>query len=205
MQYPQASPPKLFDYDAFVAEIERMSAEALLFSWEDRNTSSHAFRKWRLRLEDLLRRVHHLGYTTTCDLSNRTFVAFMGEHEDSDAVFEEELTDTLQELDLIVENFSKYGDPGPTKAKGSVAEPSNAVIAAPKPQPLLSPERVTIGWLLHNVSMTGWGTIVALLLAVFTAGTYLGKSPLFRATDGKGTASQASQPAPAVQAKPAAK
>ena len=202
MYYPSVPPTKPFDYAAFVSELGLLIPDGQLFPYDVREATHPVFEKWKLRLEDYLRRMSDLGYEVNCDVSNRHFAA-TGMYEDSDAVFESDMVSTLQELELIVENFARYGDPGPTRSSKAMAV-ANA-LATPIPQPLLSPERVTIRWLLHNMSMAGWGTVGAFLLAAFTAGTYFGRLPMFQTSEGKAMPAQTIPPAVAASVRAASR
>ncbi len=191
MYYPSVPPTKPFDYAAFVSELGLLIPDGQLFPYDVRNGTHPVFRKWKLRLEDCLRRMDDLGYAVNCGVSTRAFAA-TGFYEDSDAAFESDMVATLQELELIVENFSRYGDPGPTRS--SKAQAASIAQAVPLAQPLLPPEKVTFGWMLHNVSMGGWSIIAAIGIAVFSAGTFLGRLPMLQTVESKAASVQTGQP-----------
>jgi hypothetical protein len=146
------------------------------------------FRRWKLRLTDLLDRVESLGYDVRCGVVHRHFQAAYD--SGSDRVWVHDMTETLSEIELIIENYEKYGDPartrkgrtswfgeGPvppkasTPAEAPVLAPATEPVTVSAPTPLAAPEKVTIGWMIHNVAWKGW-TALGSLFALVAVGAY---------------------------------
>ncbi len=135
----------------------------------DCTAGSREFRDWRVEAESIVSNAESLGFRLPGDFESdaRNYRATYNNavpknHRD---VFTRDLGDSLAELRFLVDQFDRYGAPA---ERASVTQPS--------PRPLASPEKVTVRWLIDNVSIRGWviagGVAIALLSAGYTAGQY---------------------------------
>lgn len=217
-------PAKRFDYSAFIEDLRPLLAESTKFPANQQSAGSASFKRWKLRLTDLLDRIEALGYDVRCGVHQRMFANMYG--SGSDRVWVAHMMETIDEIELIIQNFETYGDPGRTRkgrtswfGEGQVPpkaeKPAPAVepVAAPKPSPvpapLPAPEKVTIGWMIHNVDWKGWTAIASVLAAVAFGSYKAGQVRLFDDAQAKPASAQSSTPSQAPAAlqssKPASK
>lgn len=114
-----------YDYKSFIDEIVIYVDEAKQFSSKDKTWDSDAFRKWRHKTKDSIYRIQKLGYSINCDVTSRQFHIFgYGPNSKSqqDKKFEQDLLDTTNELELLIEQFNKYGVPTSTNKHAVITE-----------------------------------------------------------------------------------
>lgn len=103
-----------FDYSAFIDELRLLVERAKAFGVNERHRESESFRKWRHEAEDLIGRINRLRYDINCGLPERAFrvMAYgsVSGREQQEA-FDKDLSDTLNELELVIARFDRYGDP----------------------------------------------------------------------------------------------
>lgn len=170
---------KPFDYAAFIEQLMAMVDRARAFTAAERYREDAAFRKWKHEVEDLIARIVRLRYDVNTKLNTRQFqVLGYGSYSkgDQQKAFNKDLDDTVMELDVVIENYKRHGDPKADKIrpdKGLIE--ANAVTApAAEREPLKPPEKVTFKWLWEHMSITVGGTLMAAMGIAFTAGITVG-------------------------------
>jgi len=187
--------PKPLDYLAFVVELRQLIDEArgleTIGRWD---ANDNVFRRWRAKLIDLLAQIRKAGYKDVrCEVGAVEFAYYgPGDAKYAARHFERHLDDTLIEIQLIVDNYDKYGDPKEPETE-AIAEPATAPEATPT---LLPPEKVTIPWIWKNVSIPLLVGGSIFLAAVFAFGLTLGGTKAGQSVVGMFT-SPASAPASA--------
>lgn len=187
-------PKKPLDYPAFVEELRELMEYSLSDDALQWSADSIGFRKWKESLLDLLARIAKVGYTDVrCDVEDRAFAYFgPGDAKHAKKVFNKAVDDTNIEMQLIIQNFKKHGDP---HASGSAA------VAETKIVPLEVPEKVTIPWVWRNVSVplligVPTAALTNLVAGITIGGTKAGQTVI-------GWFAPASAPAPSLEAVPA--
>jgi hypothetical protein len=96
------------------------------------------------------------------------------------------MSDSLDELEFLVTHFYKFGEPGLPEPQG--VQQANS--------PLAAPDKVTVRWLIDNVSLNGWGVIVGLAFALLAGGYAAGRYDTVRKLIADATALFSSSPPP---------
>ena len=190
---------------------------------KEQAASSASFRRWKLRLTDLLDNIERLGYDVRCGVAQRVFANMYG--SGSDKAWVHHMTETQQELELIIENYEKYGEPprarqgktswfgeGQSPAKATAPPPliaSEIAAAAAIPQPLILPQQMTWDWLKKHMPISWWwylgAAVVALLVAAFNVGKYADSVDKALHPEHPVVTSSTPSPAPTALPKPASK
>jgi len=193
-------PPRPFDYAAFIAELRELIERARHFRKEVERYDTPTFRAWKHTLSDLLyraQRLHRRPINTRFHDREFRLLAHTASEDDDALIFHRELTDTLIELDLVVQNYDKYGDPmaglkltpvpstpgAPVQVTnfGTMHEIVHNSLDAGAPEQkkeLEPPEKVTLYWIFKHMSIGGWGTLIGLLAAAYALGASMGAWPL---------------------------
>ena len=106
----------MISYKQFIAELRLLSATGeILIDAGDRDEDLR-FRKWRFRLEDLIRHIKQQGYEITCKSARRSYGGGdYGYNEPSkdalNGLYKKELGDTLNEINFIIEYYDNYRKP----------------------------------------------------------------------------------------------
>jgi hypothetical protein len=215
----------VFDYNAFINELKPLIEQAHEFDADDRHYSSDVFRRWRHEVEDLISRIRRLKYSVNCGLDGRNFyIEGYGSHSDREQrdCFDRSLKDTLVELEVVIDRYTKYGDPkakptppvaiaGPGSLTPSLTPEPISTIApamqaqAPEPAEPKWPERVTLYWLFKHMPLSAWGTLGALVAGAFSAGLAAGNWPEVKGALARFVAEPASVAVAAPPANPASK
>lgn len=149
-----------FNYKAFIDEIIRLIKVADDFSSSDKKHDSNAFKAWRHAVLDFIYQIERQKYSINCSLSTRLFhICGYGTYSQSSQQnkFDRDLSDTLNELKLLVTNFEKYGDP---------KEHDATKLTEIKEQ--YWPDKVTLHWLFKHMPARLWLALIsALVSAVF--------------------------------------
>ncbi len=129
------------------------------------------FRKWRLKLEDLVRQIGKQGYKINCRSVSRRYgggdYAFHSpSREVLNQLYNQEVEDTLNELRLIVELFDKYSEPQREKTGAGVPEPGHV----PTIREFFLALRVHHGWGTAAVLLS---VVAALLYGAFQTGVFV--------------------------------
>lgn len=150
-------------YDDFINEIRILLKEACaLFDKEDVDRNPE-FRKWRHSLTVAIDTIKNQNYDITCRVKRRAFTIH-GDFSTQEACrnrYNQDLQDTINELETIVKYFDNYGE-----AK-SLAD-SNAESVPYKE--LEYPQKVTLSWLVKHAPIGLWFKFVGILFAAFVLG-----------------------------------
>jgi hypothetical protein len=171
-----------FDYAAFIDELRELVVRAREFRHDERSLNSESFRRWRHETEELIHRINRLRYDIACAIEGRSFqVMAYGSisAREQQAKFNDDMNDTVAELELVISRFDKYGDPKiKPAARGNVDDVKPTVEVSTTPLPLAVPDKVTIGWLLAHVPVTWYVTLAAACVVIFGAGMTVASTKL---------------------------
>lgn len=164
------SVPRTFDYPAFIAELRVLRDSFANPPTNHRNHLSPEFQRWKHELCDLIARVESAcGVGVNTAIRGRRFqVMALGSitpREQLEA-FNQAHTETMIELDTILSNYEKYGDPT-AKLNGA------PVIASPEEPPverLKWNKEATLRWYVENTPATTMMAVLLAFFAVFSAG-----------------------------------
>ena len=128
-------PPKPLDYAGFIAELTELQRYSLSEESLQWRPDSIGFLKWRASLFDLLARIKKAGYDDVrCEVEDRQFQYYgTGEEKHAKNFFNKAIDETNIEMQLIIDNFTKHGDPHAAKPfdyAAFVAEISDLVARA---------------------------------------------------------------------------
>ena len=156
------------EYKDFINELKVLSEEAKDLLNVEEYHRNPGFRKWRLKLTDLIDRINKYGYRIVCNVDKRTFgfASPLREHEKK--LFNMELQDTINELELIIDNFRKYGPP---KTEKRISKNTKE---------FEWPDKITLNWLHKHAPISLWIKLVSILIAVFLFGITIGQSAFFK-------------------------
>lgn len=172
-----------FDYTHFIEEITALIDQAKTFSASERSYDSDVFRRWRHRAQDSIYRIEKLKYNINCNISTRQFHIFgYGSFSKSqqDNIFNRDLTDTINELELIIEQYKAYGSP-----QGTRPDTLNEIKLK---RGVDMADKITMKWLIEHMPLHGWLTFFGILAAAFSAG-YVLHSTIISASEVKPTPS----------------
>lgn len=168
---------KPFDYAAFIGELRALRDSFSNPPSNHRTRDSLEFKLWRHQVSDLIDRIEAKGYDINCRISDRQFrvmsYASISPREQQ-AAFDKAHAETMIEINTIISNFEKYGDPKATPPAPAIA-PSPPPGHAPK-QPLEWNKEATFMWYLKNTpvaTLWAFGVVVfgliggALLVGIF--------------------------------------
>lgn len=172
--------PKPFDYTAFIDELSGLRESFSNPPPNHRCHDSSAFKLWQHRVIDLIDRIEAQGYRINCGIRLRRFrvTAYAPVSPAAQQkAFDRALAETTIELDTIISNFEKYGDPRqPSPAPALAITPSRESTPG---QPLEWNKDATFGWYLkHTPARTLWGFVVSvggLVVGAFFSGMYVEK------------------------------
>lgn len=163
----------MLTYPLFIDELRALRADIDNLRQEPGLSESVPFRTWRHALSTLLDQMRRNGYPhISCNVQLRSFRPhgdWSTQHPAN--YFHSALHDTVIELDNLISNYDKYGDPKPP----AVVEPSTP-LAAPSPAfaTLPKPGEVTWAWVRTNVPLSYWnlaaGIVIAVAVLAFGAG-----------------------------------
>ncbi len=158
-----------FDYSAFISELDRLINVAAAFNQADMHYESESFRKWRHETSDIIHKVERLGYSINCNLVARQFHIFSysgTSSREQTKKFQRDLTDTINELNYIVDDYKKYGAPL-NRLERKVENKSNETSSD-----LSSgwPDKVTLAWLWKHMPAKIWIGLIAAFLGAISVG-----------------------------------
>lgn len=224
----ESSPSKRFTYEVFIDELRVLYRDPEGFSLQDATAQSGTFRRWKRKVEDALERVEALGYHPKLGIRTRMFdVMYSGSR---DAAFLHDMTETLQEIEILVEGFDKYGSPKNPKVDGTpqvqtvkptpfdkkqlpvapatTGAPPEPIPALP-PAPLALPQQVTWEWAKKHIPVSWFWYVAVGAISVLGVGITIGKylDGVDKALHPEHPLVQAASPGPAPlpSAKPASK
>ena len=178
-EQPSSSAKPKFTYEVFIDELRDLYAQGHKFPAREANAESVTFKRWKLHLIDLLDTIEDAGYEIRCGVRSRIFQAMYGGH--SSGAFLRDLTDTLNEMDLVIQKFEKRGAPvlpykeafGSAPKKSKKAENEPATVQAP--QPLTLPQQISWKWVWEHVPISWFWYAGIGLVAAFAGGITVGK------------------------------
>lgn len=114
-------------YEEFIAEIEKMRGVAAQLFDREKLHDDREFRKWRQEIADLISRVSDQGYSINCQISTRTFAQELLtdtsiRKKDLIKSYNQDLLDTINELDILIAMYSRYGPPSIKNKHSNVTE-----------------------------------------------------------------------------------
>jgi hypothetical protein len=181
------------NYDEFIGELRELIRQGNAMVEDGVASHEHpAFRAWRHTAQSLVANVRAQGYALPGSFKSheRTYRApwvHAGRVDDGDR-FRRDMNDSLIELEYLVEQFDRYGEPGPAqslvKQAGSVAQPrvSKQATATTNPHAGISSEKITLAWMRDHIPFSFWVAAIALLATVFAAGFLAGQNDFFQKT-----------------------
>lgn len=145
-----AAPPKPFDYSAFIEELRESRDVAENFTEAQQHHESNVFKVWKHDLVQLINKARKLGYTVSCNVEVRTFYnRFASGNPYPNPQFLQHLHETWIEIDHLVRDFEKYGDPKLLPSASDTLAPVPASAPPPK-EPLKWSKEATLKWYLEN-------------------------------------------------------
>lgn len=185
-----AAGPRAFDYGAFIDDLRPLIRQAQHFPPDVTSVDSQVFKRWRHEITDLINRIQRKRYSINCHIESRLFmISSYGSSTSAEKRkrFEDDLADTLTELDVLVKNFDKYGDPkasagpvmdstkqpAPHTVEVAIAETTqNTASAEPGLAEMKWPEKVTAAWLWKHMPLSAYGVLISAFLAGMAAGNW---------------------------------
>lgn len=159
-------------YSEFIADLEQQLTVVRSLIGSSMTHENPQFRKWRHEVQSLVDEAKAAGFRVPGDFNSnrRAYRALWigADTEDNLKEFRRELNDSIVELEFIVQQYRKYGDPKPV----AVTPPATA--------PLSAPGQVSLAWLWQHVPVSLWVVALALLLATFLAGVGIGQTKIYR-------------------------
>lgn len=186
-----APSPRQFDYEAFIDELKPLIEQTESFGTADRRQDSEVFRAWRHRVSSLTTRISRTHVDSDTNLEHRQFLVLsfgsVSANEQLKA-FNRDLTDTLVELNHIVEQHTKFGEPklrpgadrkAESRATGSAlrAAPSEAQLDKPAVPEWPAKEKLTLHWLFKHMPASAWVWLTLFVGGAFTLGVTVGGWP----------------------------
>ena len=108
----------MITYADFIAELRVLVREAQSLRAEPEMHENPRFRKWRHELESLSDQIARAGYLLPgpVRVHRRAFGYTTGIASDEECLsfYQRDINDSVNELDLIVRNFEKFGEPQKT-------------------------------------------------------------------------------------------
>lgn len=149
-------------YSDFINEIRILQEKSSsLFNKEEIDHNAE-FRKWRHNLTAALDAIKSQNYNVNCNVKRRAFtIGGYSTHEARKNRYNQDLQDTINELETIIKYYNNFGEPKPLK------EPNSENI--PKKE-LKYPQKVTLYWLAKHAPIGLWVKFVGMLFAVFVLG-----------------------------------
>jgi len=157
-------------YKDFIDEIRLYLEKAKVLINAEELNNDQDFRKWRHNLTDLIDRIEILGYQINTSIKLRYFnnIGLYSTLDDKRKAFNRDIQDTIIELEAIISNFDKFGDPIKQKSEQKSSE-----------SPLNWPQKITLSWLFKHAPLGLWAKVVSFLVIVFILGITVGQSKLF--------------------------
>lgn len=159
-------------YKHFIMELEKLiDSGKTLFDAEKLHEDSE-FRMWRKRTTKYIDSMERQGYFIDSDIKSRNFGRprsnYVGMHiDDCIRDYKRELEDTLNELEIIVDDFHNYGVPKKTHQSLAVNDQG------------LGSDKIPFGWFRSHGQMPLWIFILIVITFSFTVGIRFARSPLY--------------------------
>lgn len=169
-----------FNYAAFINELTVLRDSFANPPLNHRTHDSLEFKQWRHQVSDLIERIESTGYDINCRIGQRRFrVMSYGSitPREQQETFNNAHAETMIELNTIINNFEKYGDPKATSPVPALESSISPDFANKKP--LQWEKEATLMWYLNNtpaVTLWGFGVVfVSLVLGAFFLGIAIEK------------------------------
>jgi hypothetical protein len=180
--------PREWGYPAFIDELKPLIEQAKAFDHHARKHDSEAFRAWRYKVSSLCTRISRTHLDSDTRVDERPFSGVPYGKLSAKDVFDRDLNDTLVELDHMVEQFVKFGEPKTrlrvtpktkTADAPSVQEPQEPIKAPTVVEPEWpSKDKLTLHWLFKNMPASAWAWVGVFLVGAFGVGTTVGSWPV---------------------------
>jgi len=149
-------------YRDFINEIRTLLKEAYALFDKEAVDRDPDFRKWRHNLTAALDAIKKQNYDINCRVRRRRFtVDGYSTQAACMSRYNQELQDTINELETIVKYYDDYGEPKPNVS--SSGEPQSQ-------KELEYPQKVTLSWLAKHAPIGLWIKFVGILVTVFILG-----------------------------------
>ncbi len=102
----------ILTYNLFINELRQLITSGEMLYDADKRDLDSKFRLWRLEVTDLIDRINKAGYSVRCSIHARSFGTHRNATEEYlKEEYNRELQDTLNELNLTIKIYEKYGVP----------------------------------------------------------------------------------------------
>ena len=115
----------MITYPAFIKELGPLVEEARVFRNAQKMHKDERFRKWRNKLEGLLSQIVQADYLLPCPVrtKSRHFggYGYTPDERQKELLFQSyqtEIDDTINELELVIDSYKKFGEPPKSPARG---------------------------------------------------------------------------------------
>lgn len=165
----------LFDYAAFIYELRALRDSYANPPLNHRNRESLTFKEWRHHVSDLIERMGKKGYDINCRISQRQFrVMSSGPTSPhlQQKTFDNAHAETMIELNTIISNFEKYGDPKATPLAQALE--TLVPLGSAQKEPLKFEKEATLSWYFKNTPVGTLWKFGGVSLAVISAAFYGG-------------------------------
>ena len=172
----------MITYRAFIEELRPILEEARKLRTAKKMHEDERFRKWRNKLEGLISQIVHVNYLLPCPVNTKArrfgrygYTSTESQKEELFRKYQMEMDDTINELQLIIENYENHGEP----AKGGKSATD-----------LEMPKVVTASWLFHHAPISLWVKVITIAIAIFSFGVFIGQTDIYRKAAGLFAAKQ---------------
>jgi hypothetical protein len=181
-----------WSYAAFIDELKPLIDQVKHFQPSDRRHDSQAFKTWQHKVSSLCSRIDRSHVDSTCGLDHRQFrVMSYGTKTSLQEMtaFDRDMRDTITELEHIVQQYEKYGEPMmKNTAAARAMKPADVVAQASRAQePVLVkppevewPSHLTMKWLWEHMPASAYAWVGGLVCAAFLGGIAVGGWPVFQ-------------------------
>lgn len=181
-----------WSYAAFIDELKLLIDQVKHFGPADRQHNSQVFKTWRHSVSSLCHRIDRSHVDSTCGLDQRQFrIMSYGATTSPQqiAAFDQDMRDTITELEHIVQQYEKYGEPVMKNTAAARAMKSADVVpqAGPaqesvpvKPPEVEWPSHLTMKWLWEHMPASAYAWVGGLVCAAFLGGIAVGGWPVFQ-------------------------
>ena len=161
-------------YEQFINELKSLLSRAKeLFNAHELELNQD-FKRWKKELSALLIAIEEKGYDVQCNVISRDFTLFIGYGSipsDSQLAkeFNSDLQDTINEIEIIIDHYNKFGDP-----RGKIETQSQST------QELKYPDKVSLAWLWNHMPIKLCVSGIIILFSVFLLGIGFGQTELYK-------------------------
>ena len=176
-------------YDAFINELKPLIDEVKFFELKDRAWESDRFKVWRHKISSLCHKIDRSHVDSNCGIDLRQFRVMWstpsayGQTE----AFDRDMRDTITELEHIVQQYDKFGEPMmKNTAAARAMKPAAAVavveasIEAVAQSETEWPSHLTMKWLWEHMPASAYAWVGGLVCASFLGGVAVGSWPVLQ-------------------------